>query len=598
MVFISQLRLNHPGNLEDVDIIFDKSRLNVILGKNDSGKTQILTSMLLPLFGLKALKYNSNEGYLKPLQVFLKLGSRGDFESITSSVSFRTNESPRVQTIHETTNPKRKLFQRLEELMVDIDAPEILYSNQKNFKKIINNISLEDLKLIPKEIQEKNNSIIKFLEEIIDSKTTSSQSLKLIFNIFYEYVIRIKHNFRAPLIIDWNLGIFDNNGKKFIYELLISLAKINQVIITENDAEIYSKFPDINVYSIKMTKKQNVHNNTVYFISNFVNQLKEFKDKQNQTIKIRKEIEEDIMRKYVIKKDDISVLEDIRATQRQQFKLQHKQFELQKEHIGVSLNTNKEVKDIKFMLKNLNSSISKYREEVLEQIEKNQINLEQAIESVSLKINDLVKEFTQEVSHEEYLSIETELRQEKFGQINWDYLDTESKQLLITSELVYKFLNMYGDSVDYSGATVPLTKALENELHRYFKGKIIIFCDERSLPIPNVLLGDKHFTMGSVSYFFKKPDYIAKTVDYFRTNYANIPDLDCSRPRISITDIDNPRKTHELPNQFCANLQRIKMYRDKVAHKDSIKRETSDECREFALLTERFFIKFINDIIK
>jgi hypothetical protein len=601
MVFINQLRLNHPGNIENVDILFDKSRLNIILGKNNSGKTQILTSMLLPLFGLKAVRYNYNGGYLEPLEVFFELGSRGDFDSITSCVSFNTHKSPRIQTIHETTNPKRKLFQRLEELMVDVEGPEILYFNQRNFKQIVNNISLEDLNLIPEEIREKYNTIIKWLEEIINSKTISSIGLTLIFNIFYEYVIRIKRNFRAPLIIDCGLGIFDNNAKSFIYELLISLANINQVIITESDSEFCSKFPNINVYSIKTTKKHNVHNDTVYFISNFINQLKEFKKKQDQTIKIRKEIEEDIIRKYVIKKDDVLVLEDIRATQRQQLKIQHEQLNLQKEHIGVSLNTNKEVKDIKFLLNNLNSSILKYRAEALDQIEKSQINLEQAIESISLKINNLVKEFTKEVSHEEYLTIETELRKEKFGQVNWDYLESESKQLLITSELVYKFLNKYGDNVDYSGATVPLTKALEKELHRYFKENIIIFCDERRLPIPNVLLGDKHFTMGSVSYFFKSPegpDYIAKTTNYFRTNYASFSELDCNRRPIRITDIDNPRKTHSLPNQFCANLQRIKMYRDKVAHKDSIKKETSDECRKLALLTERFFIKFINDIIK
>ena len=221
-----------------------------------------------------------------------------------------------------------------------------------------------------------------------------------------------------------------------------------------------------------------------------------------------------------------------------------------------------------------------------------------------LIINDLVNEaneVVQKVIEFENQALKNQVEEELqdlFGEANWKYLKEDTKTLLISADIIYRRLADYGKAIDYSGATLPLAKALEKELYRFFYEEYLAFQISNGLDIPSVFADSRPFTMGSIKHFFRfeRGEYLRKGQRYFRTKYRNQNEFRYSRVHIPMSN--KPLENETIPNQFCLDLEDIKRIRDEVAHKDEIAKATSDKCRDLMFQTKKFFVNFINNISK
>ncbi|USL27993.1 hypothetical protein [Priestia megaterium] len=181
------------------------------------------------------------------------------------------------------------------------------------------------------------------------------------------------------------------------------------------------------------------------------------------------------------------------------------------------------------------------------------------------------------------------------GEANWLRLDVNTRDLLISGEIVFEHLINLGDKVDYSAAVIPLTKALENELYIYFHKEIEDYCVANSQTVPTVVrevnnpnLQNKFFSLGSIHFYLKNTEYHHIAIKYlpkeFKGNY--------------IKPYSFSRNGKPITNSFSNDVYHIKeQYRNKVAHKDGIDKETAENCRDYMLLIEKVLWKFINDKI-
>lgn len=214
----------------------------------------------------------------------------------------------------------------------------------------------------------------------------------------------------------------------------------------------------------------------------------------------------------------------------------------------------------------------------------------------------------------------------------WDKLDKECKNMLITSEIVYRTLAKREDArvLDYSASMIPLTKVIEYILNQVFdnvkeninyredfreeydrniygkriretwvpkdsielgpairmlcRGKINININR------NTLYENNHFTVGNT------PRPLAWHIDDF-IDWSRLAELngkqiyscgfnDYECRNIILSTFTNNHEQNRI--KFITSLEYIKnAYRNKVAHKDGIDKNRMDSCRENMLLAQK-----------
>ncbi|MGB6409021.1 MAG: hypothetical protein WBF39_16195, partial [Planococcus donghaensis] len=169
------------------------------------------------------------------------------------------------------------------------------------------------------------------------------------------------------------------------------------------------------------------------------------------------------------------------------------------------------------------------------------------------------------------------------GEKNWIKLDETTQDFLVSGEIVYDHLLPLGDKVDYSAAVIPLTKALENEIYIHFHREFVNYCVAKRKDVPDVVqeVTGTYFSLASLNKYVNDVDYATIAKDYlpttFKGGYVKLP-KDINGKQF-VKDVNNIRKN----------------YRNKVAHKEGISKQTAINCRENMLLIEKMLFKFIND---
>ncbi|MCC2347130.1 hypothetical protein LKM13_24120 [Bacillus anthracis] len=243
------------------------------------------------------------------------------------------------------------------------------------------------------------------------------------------------------------------------------------------------------------------------------------------------------------------------------------------------------------------TSVKNLREEYLAKLE----NAVSASEYELLKnelINEINKIINQDLNKVIYEGIYNDKKAALVslfnGEENWLKLDEITQDFLISGEIVYDQLLHLGDKVDYSAAVIPLTKALENELYIYFHKELENYCVTNMLSVPNVVqevnaptVRNKFFSLGSIDFYLRDHQYHTVATAYLPTKFNGgyVKPYSFSRNGRSITR-----------NSFSNDIYLIKEeYRNKVAHKDGINKQTAINCREHMLLVRKILLKFIDD---
>ncbi|RXT14885.1 hypothetical protein [Ammoniphilus sp. CFH 90114] len=264
--------------------------------------------------------------------------------------------------------------------------------------------------------------------------------------------------------------------------------------------------------------------------------------------------------------------------------------------------------DIQSDIKNLKSDFSYKLDDLINNGNKNELELESIYNDHSDRIMKLIeKEFLKfraaDSSNEERkLSI-------KFGTA-WGKLDLDTKKYLITSRVLYKNSFGYDGEIDYSPVCIPLTKALERvlffSLFRNFKDQLNSDkIDKKNWPIGLVNVkkdkdkdkdkvrftekSDRHYSLGSIGFILEeerhKGDIHPLALKYCKDVLFNPVLFEDTKAIESylkslIKDVD------DITNQ----------YRNKAAHKDNITLEEANKCYDKIVKIEETMKKFLEKL--
>jgi len=210
----------------------------------------------------------------------------------------------------------------------------------------------------------------------------------------------------------------------------------------------------------------------------------------------------------------------------------------------------------------------------------------------------------------------------------WDRLDEECKNMMITSEIVYRTLisREDADSLDYSPSMIPLTKVIEyllNDIYGKIKGNIVFegpgmnidsnsvrFFKDKNEPEPKECLemgpairvlsdGFLKFSNSGLIYssYFLPSDKsrFDEWKGSFYVDWNRLRDFKGTRLKCNSFDKDSPVRQFVLGSDieynrkvFIGALEYIKnSYRNRVAHKDGIERDRMEKCREDMLIAQK-----------
>lgn len=180
----------------------------------------------------------------------------------------------------------------------------------------------------------------------------------------------------------------------------------------------------------------------------------------------------------------------------------------------------KDIQNLKERVGNIEERVDDLTNYVLQQ----QIDIEESLNNAITKNNEsLVEKITSELANditnhlvieikekntESFRDEEEKLLKTKFTDSLWNKLEDNSKDFLITGKVLYRMLNN-SNKVDYSSICLLITKAVDNELHKYLFTNFYNYVTKRGGHLPNFfyysnsddLIEDKDFTLGSVKYF-------------------------------------------------------------------------------------------------
>ena len=179
-----------------------------------------------------------------------------------------------------------------------------------------------------------------------------------------------------------------------------------------------------------------------------------------------------------------------------------------------------------------------------------------------------------------------------FGEKNWDKLDDNSKDFLVTGKVLYDNL-VDSKKMDFSGVCLLITKAVDNELHKYlysnFKSYLKNIYHNNLNDWPSFfkktncygkkLISDNDFTLGSVLYFCCNNDrareYDKKILLDYCMNALFIDTNDIESQLKFISD-----KSEKIRND----------YRNPAAHIKAIDKIKAEECMGYILDTTKVLI--------
>lgn len=232
-----------------------------------------------------------------------------------------------------------------------------------------------------------------------------------------------------------------------------------------------------------------------------------------------------------------------------------------------------------------------------------------------------------------YEKAKKRLINEFYGIENWEKLQPNSRIFLITSRLVYEDLCNYEEEpTSFSPACLPITKAFENEMKKYFFDVYMSYLEDsknykvKDLPegLTHTIKKDKKiikivkkwrqkFTLGDINrvtgveidFSNKHKKYKDDEKIQFKKNGTNViihcdktlKDFEIFCKDKLFKDYYRYRSLKQLEEDVIDLMIQINIvrdkYRNKVAHTDEISMVQAQECYDFIINTEKVLVQFI-----
>lgn len=234
-MFIRKVSARNFGPFESIVVEFRPTGLNVIQGRNASGKTQLAGAILSSIVGRAALRLDQSG--ISPCSAIVVLGEEDFTETVSLIISSDQSNRPSVkQSVVSETPDKtaRHLNIRLLSAISDTDGPSFLL----DFESGKMELSASDIhqlnSLIPKHLQ--SSPCWKELCEIKGLHSSAkSEGQRQIAQLVRELIVRKRTPSNIPLLIDDNLWALDNQWREYIFALISEISKSTQVLLFTTD---------------------------------------------------------------------------------------------------------------------------------------------------------------------------------------------------------------------------------------------------------------------------------------------------------------------------------------------------------------------------
>jgi AAA15 family ATPase/GTPase len=272
---IKTLYVKNYGPFDEFRIELVPERLNIIIGYNGTGKTQLFGAFLFLLFGKKVIRINN----------------KGENNSSTVQVELIHEDTTQILEYSFKNNKFKMYFQNIIEYskeIIKVDTTYVSHYHEKrpifmNSENISSNFSLDktDIDLISNLLLNDPECLIIWKKIVNDnlSPILLGQSKKIfVASLGVERLLRIisvismhsKLIYKTPLILDEIFFVFDDKHRKFIATLLSRYAEGNQIILfsSENSTEYFKEATAF--FTLPLPKAQIV--STISYDSYHINQ--------------------------------------------------------------------------------------------------------------------------------------------------------------------------------------------------------------------------------------------------------------------------------------------------------------------------------------
>ena len=225
--------------------------------------------------------------------------------------------------------------------------------------------------------------------------------------------------------------------------------------------------------------------------------------------------------------------------------------------------------------------------------------IERIVNSFSDKVIEEISKKLDKKEIDEGYEVEKEILKATFEEKYWNKLTDRSKNFLITGKLLYK-KTINSNKMDFSGVCLLITKAVDNEVHKYLYSNFRYYLQSR-YPYPanqdkwpsfflksncygTSLISDNDFTLGSVRYFCCKDEQ--PNIDDASILYEY-----CRNSLFRGCDDKTINKNLEFVSK---SIETIRLdYRNPAAHINVINKIKADECLAYILDTTKVLVKLM-----
>lgn len=242
-MYIRKVSARNFGPFESIDVEFRPTGLNVIQGRNASGKTQLGGAILSSIVGRAALRLDQRG--VSPCSAIVVLGEEDYTETVSVKITSDQTKNPSVKQSVESGSsdkPARHLNLRLLSAISDTNGPSFLLDFES-----------EKIELSASDIQQLDSLIPKHLQSSPCWKelrgtsglhgSARSGGMQQIAQLVRELIIRKRTSSNIPLLIDDNLWALDNRWREYAYALISEISESTQVLLFTTNTH----FPTVSI---------------------------------------------------------------------------------------------------------------------------------------------------------------------------------------------------------------------------------------------------------------------------------------------------------------------------------------------------------------
>jgi ABC-type transport system involved in cytochrome c biogenesis ATPase subunit len=288
------LDVRNFGPFPKLNVRFSPTGINVISGPNESGKTQLVGSIIFALFGEKSMQYRPVTDTTCEVKLVIKEGKIS--QTLKYNIVKKSNQSNEIKpeinksiSYFPPTSDEIALHNNLIESFLETNKPKLLFNQIEDIK----DLDIQSFNIVNESIKNDSeiynlwiniqNSLIKINDKKDSFSKISilSEGQNIIIKCASEYVNRKKNNISIPLIINDDAFVsLDENGYKLACKLLSAIAQRDQVIILTSKPDKLLRILQNDVKNhIQLKKPELPYISSVGYRNNFLESQDDFKRK-------------------------------------------------------------------------------------------------------------------------------------------------------------------------------------------------------------------------------------------------------------------------------------------------------------------------------